>query len=159
LPLIEEEDTRVARTLAKRGRQEAIDALVASLRTSDHAWLAATALGELGEHAPAEPLLAALHTSEGVVRQAVAEALYNTHPEVIPSLVPELVKTLCSGQVGPLLEPLRQILLVQALAVLCSPQPAILALFDRSLDAPDWEVRMWAALGLSWMTLNQPDLK
>ncbi len=150
LPLIEEEDTRVARTIAKRGRQEGIDALVASLRTRDHAWHAATALGELGEHAPAEPLLAALNTSEATVRQAVAEALYKTHPELLPQLVPALVETLCSGQVGPLLEPLRQVLLVQALAALRSPQPALLAWFDRCLDAPNWEVRMWAALGLSW---------
>jgi HEAT repeat protein len=152
LPLIEEEDTQVARTIAKRGQQKGRDALVASLRTRDHAWHAATALGELGEHAPAEPLLAALNTSEGTVRQAVAETLYEIHPELLPSLVPELVETLCSGQVGPLLEPLRQALLVQALAVLRSPQPALLAWFERSLDAPYWEVRMWAALGLSWMT-------
>jgi HEAT repeat protein len=152
LPLIEEEDVQVARTIAKRGRQEGIDALVASLRTRDHAWHAAVALGELGEHALAEPLLAALNTSEGTVRQAVAEALYKTHPERLPPLVPELMETLCSGQVGPLLEPLRQVLLVQALAALRSPQPVILAWFDRSLDAPNWEVRMWAALGLSWVT-------
>jgi HEAT repeat protein len=61
------------------------------------------------------------------------------------------VATLCSGQVGSLLEPLRHVLIVQALAALRSPQPAILAWLDRSLDAPDWEVRTWAALGLSWM--------
>jgi len=151
LPLLEEENARVARTLAKRGRQEGRDALVASLRTIDHAWLAAAALGELGEHAPAEPLRAALNTSEGMVRQAVAEALYKTHPELLPQLVPEVVETLCSGQVGPLLEPLRHVLIVRALAALRSPQPAILAWFDRSLDAPDWEVRTWAALGLSGM--------
>lgn len=152
LPLIEEEDTRVARTLAKRGRQEGRDALVASLRTRNHAWHAATALGELGQHAPAEPLFAALSTSDATVRQAVAEALYKTHPELLAQLVPELVETLCSGQVGPLLEPLRQVLLVQALAALRSPQPVLLAYVDRSLDAPNWEVRMWATLGLSWMT-------
>jgi HEAT repeat protein len=152
LPLIEEEDVQVARTMAKQGRQEGRDALVASLRTADHAWFAAAALGELGEHAPVEPLLAALHTSDGTVRQVVAEALYKTHPELLPQLVPALVETLCSGQGGPLLEPLRQVLIVKALAALRSPQPAFLAWFDRSLDAPDWEVRMWAVLGLSRMT-------
>jgi len=125
---------------------------VANLHTRDHAWHAALALGELGKHAPAEPLLAALSTSDTTVRQAVAEALYKTHPELLAQLVPELVETLCSGQVGPLLEPLRQVLLVQALAALRSPQPALLACFDRSLDAPNWEIRMWAALGLGWMT-------
>jgi HEAT repeat protein len=152
LVLIEEEDVQVARTLAKRGRQEGIDALVASLRTRDHAWHAAAALGELGKHAPAEPLLAALNTSEGTVRQAVAEALYTTHPELLPHLVPELMKTLCTGQVGPLLEPLQHVLLVQALAALGSSEPAILAWFDQTLDAPHWEVRMWAAFGLRAMT-------
>jgi HEAT repeat protein len=151
LPLLEEGGAQVARTLAKRRRQEGIDALVASLRTIDRAGFAAAALGALGEHAPAEPLLAALHTSEWTVRQAAAAALYKTHPELLPQLVPELVATLCSGQVGPLLEPLRHILIVQALAMMRSPQPVILAWLDRSLDAPDWEVRTWAALGLSWM--------
>jgi HEAT repeat protein len=157
LPLIEEEDTQFARIIAKRGLQEGIDALVASLRTRDHAWHAATALGELGKHAPVEPLLAALNTSDATVRQAVAEVLYKTHPQLLPQLVPELVKTLCSGQVGPLLEPLRQVLLVRALAALRSPQPDLLAWFDRSLDASYWEVRMWAALGLSWMMSSVPE--
>jgi HEAT repeat protein len=158
LPLIEEEDTQVARIIAKRGRREGIDALVASLRTRDHAWHAAAALDELGEYAPAEPLLAALNTSEGTVRQAVAEALYKTHPQLLPQLVPELVETLCSGQVGSLLEPLRQVLLVRALAALRCPLPALLTWFDRSLDAPYWEVRMWAAFGLSWMMSSVPEM-
>ena len=152
LPLIEDGDTRIAHILAKRGRQEGIDALVASLRTRDHAWHAAKAIGDLGKHAPAEPLLAALSTSNTTVRYAVAEALYKTHPEFLVQLVPELVETLCSGQGGPLLEPLRPVLLVRALAALHSPLPALLVCFDQSLDAPNWEVRMWAALGLSWMT-------
>ncbi|MBA2396825.1 MAG: HEAT repeat domain-containing protein [Ktedonobacteraceae bacterium] len=152
LPLIEEEDIQVARVVAKRGWQEGRNALVASLRTRDHAWHAAAALGELGEHAPVDPLLAALNTSERTVRQAASEVLYETHPELLPPLVAELMETLNSGQVGPLLEPLRQVLLVRALVALHSPQPAILTWFDQSLDAPNWEVRMWAAFGLSGMT-------
>jgi HEAT repeat protein len=130
---------------------------VASLRTIDHAWHAAAALGELGEHAPVEPLLAALSTSERTVCQAVAEALYKTHPELLPQLVPLLVETLCSGQGGPLLEPLRQVLIVKALTALHSPQPAFLAWLDQSLDAPNWEVRMCAALGLSRMAPLAPE--
>lgn len=151
LPLLEEEDVRVARTVAKRGQQEGIDALVASLRTRDHAWHAAAALGELGEHAPLEPLLAALHHSEWTVRHAVAEVLYQTHPEMLPQVVPELAETLCTGQVGPLLEPLRQVLITQTLAMLRSPQLTIVEWLNTSLDVLDWEVRMWAALGLSWI--------
>ena len=157
LPLIEEEDTQVARVVAKRGRQEGIDALVGSLRIRDGAWHAARALGELGKHAPAAPLLAALNMSDGTVRQAVAEALYNTHPELLPPLVSELMTTLCTGQVGSLLEPLQQVLLVRALAALRSPQPALLEWFDQFLDAPNCEIRMWAAIRLSGMTPTVPE--
>jgi HEAT repeat protein len=66
-------------------------------------------------------------------------------------LVPELVETLCSGRVGPLLEPLRETLIAQALAALRSPDPTLLAWFDQALDAPNWEVRRWAIYGLSRM--------
>ncbi len=151
LPLLEMEDVQVARTVAKRGRQEGIDILVAALRTRSHAWHAAGALGELGSSAPAEPLLAALHHSEWTVRHAAAEALYQTHPERLPQLVSELVETLSGGRVGALLDPLRHVLMAQALAALRSPQPAILEWLTVSLDAPEWEVRMWAALGLRWI--------
>lgn len=157
LPLLEEEDVRVARTVAKRRRQEGIDALVASLRTIDYAWHAALALGELDARAPVEPLVAALHHSDWRVRHAVAKVLYKTHPEILPQLVPELIATLSAGQVGPLLEPLRHVLIVQAVAALRSPEPAILEWLTTSLDAPDWEVRTWAALGLSWIKPIVPE--
>lgn len=154
LPLIEEDDTCVARTVAKLGRQEGIDVLVANLRTRDQAWFAAKALGEIGVRAPVEPLLAALHISDRMVRQVAAKALYQTHPELLPQLVPELAETLYSGQVGPQLEALRHVLVARALAALYSSQPALLTWFDHCLDAPDWERRMWGALGLKGMMPN-----
>jgi HEAT repeat protein len=148
IPLLEVEDVCVARTVAKRGRQEGIDALVASLRTRMRAWQAATALGDIGAYAPAEPLVAALHYSDWTVRFAAAEALYQTHPEILPQLVPELVETLGGGRVGPLLEPLRRVWMVESLYHLRSPQPAILNWLNAALDDPVWEVRSMAALGL-----------
>jgi HEAT repeat protein len=100
VPLIEEEDTQVARVVAKRGKQEGIDALVASLHTREHAWHAATALGELGKHAPAGPLLAALSMSDVPGRQAVAEALYKTHPELLPRVDGNTLHWAGGGDIG-----------------------------------------------------------
>jgi HEAT repeat protein len=151
LPFVEDQNVEIARLIAKQGRQEGIDVLVANLCISDRVRTAAAALGELGKHAPAKPLLAALHTSDGSARQSVAAVLYETHPELLPPLVVELVETLGSGQVGPLLEPLRETLVAEALAALSSFHPALLAWFDHALDAPNWEVRMWAIYGLSKM--------
>jgi HEAT repeat protein len=74
LPFIEDENVEIARLIAKQGWQEGIDILVANLRTSDRANFAAAALGELGENAPAESLLAALNTSEWSVLQSVASS-------------------------------------------------------------------------------------
>lgn len=148
LPFLEKEDIQVAHTLAKRGRQEGSDVLVANLWTIDNAWSAAVALGETGKQAPVGPLLTALNASDWTVRQAVAEALYKTRPDLLPQLVPELVETLCSGKVGPLLEPLQDVLITKALTALSSSEPDLLAWIDQSLESPHWEVRLWAILGL-----------
>jgi HEAT repeat protein len=152
IPLLEVDDVRVARTVAKRGRREGIEALVASLRLPrPYAWQAATALGDIGAYAPAAPLVTALSHSDSGVRTAVAEALYQTHPEILTQLAPELVETLTSGRVGPLLEPLQRVWMTQSLAALHSPQPAIVAWLSAALDAAEWEVRTWAAFGLRWV--------
>ncbi|GCE31252.1 hypothetical protein KDA_67360 [Dictyobacter alpinus] len=151
LPFLEEDNVEIASIIAKRGRQEGIDILVANLRTRDRANSAAAALGELGKQAPAEALLAALNTSDISVCQSVASVLYKTHPELLSELVPELVETLCTGEVGPLLKPLQEILIAQALAALRHPHPTLLAWFEHALDAPHWEVRMWAIYGLGQM--------
>ncbi|GER89036.1 hypothetical protein KDW_31980 [Dictyobacter vulcani] len=148
---LDNENVEIAGLIAKQGRQEGIDILVANLRTRDRASFAVAALGELGEQAPVESLLAALHTSDTFVRQRVAVALYETHPELLPLLVPDLVETLCTGKVGPLLEPQQDIMIAQALAALHSPHPTLLAWFDQALDSSYWEVRMWAIIGLSGM--------
>ncbi|GCE27594.1 hypothetical protein KDA_30780 [Dictyobacter alpinus] len=151
LPHLEGENGELAGLIARQGRQEGIDILVANLRTSFRVDHALAALGELGEQAPSAPLLAELHASDISVRQGVAATLYETHPELLPQLVPELVETLGTGKVGPLLEPLRDILVAQALAALRSPHPHLLSWFDQALDSPSWEVRMWAIMGSSQM--------
>ncbi|GCE27602.1 hypothetical protein KDA_30860 [Dictyobacter alpinus] len=66
---------------------------------------------------------------------------------MLPQLVPELVETLCTGQVGLLLEPLQDILITQAPAALRTPHPILVAWFDQALNNPHWEVRMWAVVG------------
>ena len=161
LPFIEEKNIEIARLIAKRGRQEGVDVLVANLCITDQVSAAAAALGELGNRAPVQPLLAALHTSDGSARQSVAAALYEMHPELLPPLVAELVKTLVSGQVGPLLEPLQETLVAEALAALSSFHPALLAWFYQALDASNWEVRLWATHGLSKMApyVLEPTIK
>ncbi|GCE27648.1 hypothetical protein KDA_31320 [Dictyobacter alpinus] len=151
LPHLEGENVELAGLIARQGRQEGIDILVANLRTSFRVDYALAVLGELGEQAPSEPLLAELHASDISVRQGVAATLYETHPELLPQLVPELVETLCTGQVGPLLEPLQDIQIAQALAALRSTHPNLLSWFDQALDSPSWEVRMWAIIGSSQM--------
>lgn len=157
LPLIEVENHQVALTAAMLGRQEGIDALVAGLHTIENAGGAAAALQQLGSRVPAEPLLLALSNSERQVRQAAAEALYKTHPEILPQVVPELVETLCYGRVGRLLEPLRQVLIVRALSLVRSPEPLLVEWLDQALDSPSWEVRARAALGLGWMKQSVSD--
>ncbi|GHO89152.1 HEAT repeat domain-containing protein [Dictyobacter formicarum] len=151
LPRLDDENVELAGLIARQGRQEGIDILVANLRTRFRVDHALVVLGELGERVPAEPLLAELHTSDASVRQGMAATLYETHPEQLPHLAPELVETLCTGKVGPLLEPLQDILIAQALAALRSSHPTLLAWFDQTLASPYWEVRMWAIIGSSQM--------
>ncbi|GCE27598.1 hypothetical protein KDA_30820 [Dictyobacter alpinus] len=148
---LDNENVELAGLIARQGRQEGIDILVANLRTSFRVDHALAALGELGAQAPSEPLLAELHASDTSVRQGVAVTLYETHPELLPQLVPELVETLGTGKVGPLLEPLQDIQIAQALAALRSTHPHLLAWFDQALDSPSWEVRMWAIIGSGQM--------
>lgn len=157
LPLLGEDDTDIALIVAKRGRQEGIDALLVGLRTMFNTRVA-LALRELGTRAPLEPLLAALSTSDTPSIQIVAETIYHTHPEILPSLVSELLETLRSGQVGPLLEPLRHILLLQSLVSLGSRESAVLRCFEEALDATHWGVRMWGAIGLSAMMPKEDEL-
>lgn len=145
LPLVEEHDATIALVIAKRGRQEGIDALVQTLRTMQGRWGAARALGEIGGRAPTEPLVEAVGGSDAQTAIAAAEALGRAHPEVCEAIVPELVSVLQGGEIGPILEPMMLARAIRAVAILEAGVSALASLFGAYLDHPHWEVRMLAA--------------
>ncbi len=150
-------NVQIARALAKRGRQEGIQALVRALADSERRWSAACALGELGRSAPVDPLIAALGDSDAQVRIRAAEALYKTHPDVLAGTVPRLMATLKGERPWTILESIQQTSLTLALSSIRSEMPPLVTYLGELLDWPYWETRMHAAWAVGQLGPRAPE--
>lgn len=168
LAALEDRDGEVwieaARALAKRGMDEAVDLLVAALSQDEFSTIpfaAAEALGDLGERAPAEPLLSALGNTSGDEERnpclTAAAALFRTHPEAFLRIVPEAEAVLRGQPAGKILGSHVQEFTARMIGTWKQGSPLLLGKLTELLDWHYWQVRLRAAWALGEIRRNIPD--
>jgi HEAT repeat protein len=150
-----------ARAIAWReeGEHFPIEPLLAGLDDNDVLVraLVVRALGQAGIRAPKELLVAALGSSEEVVREAAAEALKRTHPDALFAVIPEVLAIVNGQGAGSVFGSLVQGFIAETIGNLGFASSNLLEQLTLLLDWPYWEVRMKAAQALGKLRRNIPD--
>jgi HEAT repeat protein len=148
----------LAQELLKQRREHMPENELTDALESSSGAMRASAVKVLGGRITAEKLKAMLGDSEEEVRLAAADALRQSYPEILHSLVPELIAVFKGEGPSEFPASASESFMVETIEYMENASPFLIGKLTPLLDWPYyWEVRMKAAQALGKLRHNVPE--